>query len=184
MTSVPTQRTLLSYLGIEEGPPIKIPCLIYKYENTNRYSEHFGKKYVGQTMQDFHKRHSGHLNGSLHFNEFLRQEPLSYETSIIEQQVFQRVCITEQQTEDLEDVAHDWMDERVTYWIAAEQSYEKGFNMSKGRNLDKKNRNRQSKRQKKREEFLLFLKGLEAYASEFGVTHIHYKFEFPENNLV
>ena len=136
MTSVPSLGTLLPYLGIEEGPTTKITCLIYKYENINRYSQHFGKKYVGQTKQEFLKRHSGHLNGSLHFDEFLRKEPLSYETSIIEQKVFQRVCITEQQTEDLEDAAYDWMDERVTYWIAAEQSYEKGFNMSKGRNLD------------------------------------------------
>ena len=90
--------------------------IVYCWRNV-----HNGKRYIGQTIHpkarfNFHKRHLGNYNGQNHFYRAMNKYSL----------------MSDWEYDVIEEVPKEMLDEREIYWIAFYDSFNQGYNMSKG----------------------------------------------------
>ena len=176
------ESSLLQKKGSEESG-FTIVCLIYEYTCVDTESEHFKKRYVGQTMQDFDARHKGHLNQKQSkFDKILKKNPSGFTRSIIEQKTFEsKVSTSADEAKVLFD-ATKWMNEREIYWIAHYDSYKNGLNRTKGGSIGRDLAYFHAFVLDRERAWKLRFKALRAYEAEHGDLFVYRTYRFPKTH--
>jgi hypothetical protein len=160
----------------------KVDCIIYLYECTDTDSEHFGKKYVGQTRVSIKVRHNEHLCGRCKLDKALKSNPTGFTLSIIEQQSFESMVATLTDKAKLLAVAQDWMNKREVHWIAKHGSYSntKGFNRDGGGQKGRNQKFFEARLLDQEREWVFRWRALRAYKAAHGDLLVQSRFRFPD----
>jgi hypothetical protein len=118
-----------------------INCLIYMYENTNQESDHYKKKYVGQTRQTHEQRDYQHkTTNKSEFDQEYMKNTSDYKLTVVKTKEFVKNVANTNDEIALYYEASQWMDEQEIIYVEKNDSFHNGFNNTKGGQFTPKNK--------------------------------------------